>query len=219
MIGTFQSVRPVYQTMLDEEIALQAREGNQQAAEHLLHKYRNFIRGKAKSYFLMGADSDDIIQEGMIGLYKAIRDYKADRAVSFKAFAEICVTRQIITAIKAATRQKHSFLNSYVSLNKPINDECSDGAMMDSFLMGTEVDPQEVVIQQLVLHNLQDRIRTTLSGFEMGVLTLYLECKSYSQIAETLDKPVKSVDNALQRIKRKLGREILGNEDDMEEAV
>ncbi len=219
MIGTLQSVRPAYQTMVDEEVVLQAREGNQQAAEHLIRKYKNYIRGKAKTYFLLGADSDDIIQEGMIGLYKAIRDYKEERAVSFKVFAEICVTRQIITAIKAATRQKHSFLNSYVSLNKPINDENSDGATMASFFVGKEQDPQEVVIQQLMLRNLQERIRTSLSPFEMDVLTLYLECKSYSQIAETLDRPVKSVDNALQRIKRKLGREILESEEQIEEAV
>lgn len=214
---TFHSI---YYSMLDEEVAVAAREGNQQAIEHLLWKYRNFIRSKAKSYFLIGADSDDIIQEGMIGLYKAIRDYKSDRSVSFKAFAEICVTRQIITAIKAATRQKHTFLNSYVSLNKPVTEENSDGAMMDAFLSSDALNPEETVIQKMVLAGLYDRIRSVLSDFELRVLGLYLEHKTYCEIADILHKPVKSVDNALQRIKRKLSRCLLGqNSESMEEAV
>ena len=139
----------------DEEIVKLAKNGDEFATEYLISKYKNFVRVKAKSYFLVGADREDIIQEGMIGLYKSIRDYRADKLSSFRAFAELCITRQIITAIKTATRQKHIPLNSYISLNKPIYDEDSDRTMLD-ILSGTKVtDPEEVFIS----HELSDDLR------------------------------------------------------------
>ncbi|MNW59272.1 RNA polymerase sigma-H factor [compost metagenome] len=174
--------------------------------EHLINKYRNFVRAKARSYFLIGADREDIVQEGMIGLYKAIRDFKGDKLSSFKAFAELCITRQIITAIKTATRQKHIPLNSYVSLDKPIYDEDSDRTLMD-VICGTQVlDPEELIINQEEFIGLEDRMAEILSDLERKVLMLYLDGRSYQEIAEDLKRHVKSIDNALQRVKRKLER-------------
>ena len=137
-----------YDLKPDEDIVEAVREGNSEALEYLINKYKNFVRAKARSYFLIGADREDIVQEGMIGLYKAIRDFRGDKLASFKAFAELCITRQIITAIKTATRQKHIPLNSYVSLDKPIYDEDSDRTLLD-VICGTRVtDPEELVINQ-----------------------------------------------------------------------
>ena len=191
--------------MTDEEIvALANAEGNVTAQEYLLHKYRNFVRGKAKSYFLIGAEKEDIVQEGMIGLYKAIRDFKVDKQSSFRAFAELCVTRQIITAIKTATRQKHIPLNSYVSLNKPIYDEDSDRTLLD-VLSGTKIsDPEELVISREEFLELEKKMEEILSSLEWKVLMSYLDGKSYQEIARELHRRVKSIDNALQRVKRKL---------------
>lgn len=195
-----------FSTMLDEEVVEDARNGDRQALEFLIHKYKNFVRAKARSYFLIGADREDIIQEGMIGLYKAIRDYRSDKLSSFRAFAELCITRQIITAIKTATRQKHIPLNSYVSLNKPIYDEESDRTLMD-ILSGTKIcDPEELIISQEEFSTIEAKIEELLSDLEWEVLTSYLQGKSYQEIAEDLDRHVKSIDNALQRVKRKLER-------------
>lgn len=195
-----------FSTMLDEEVVEDARNGDRQALEFLIHKYKNFVRAKARSYFLIGADREDIIQEGMIGLYKAIRDYRPDKLSSFRAFAELCITRQIITAIKTATRQKHIPLNSYVSLNKPIYDEESDRTLMD-ILSGTKIcDPEELIISQEEFSTIEAKIEELLSDLEWEVLTSYLQGKSYQEIAEDLDRHVKSIDNALQRVKRKLER-------------
>lgn len=195
-----------FSTMLDEEVVEDARNGDRQALEFLIHKYKNFVRAKARSYFLIGADREDIIQEGMIGLYKAIRDYRSDKLSSFRAFAELCITRQIITAIKTATRQKHIPLNSYVSLNKPIYDEESDRTLMD-VLSGTKIcDPEELIISQEEFSTIEAKIEELLSDLEWEVLTSYLQGKSYQEIAEDLDRHVKSIDNALQRVKRKLER-------------
>ena len=135
-----------YSEMTDEEIVELAQIGDQFAVEYLVDKYKNFVRAKARSYFLIGADKEDIIQEGMIGLFKAIRDYKLDKLTSFRAFAELCITRQIITAIKTATRQKHIPLNSYVSLNKPIYDEESDRTLMDILSTTKITNPEEIII-------------------------------------------------------------------------
>src|SRR5690554_6964942 len=137
-----------YDTMPDEQIVEDARAGDEQALEYLIHKYRNFVRAKARSYFLIGADREDIIQEGMIGLYKSIRDFRGDKLSSFKAFAELCVTRQIITAIKTATRQKHIPLNSYVSLDKPIYDEDSDRTLLDVICGSKVTNPEELMINK-----------------------------------------------------------------------
>ena len=188
----------------DNEIAALAQNGDNRACEYLLTKYKNFIRTKARSYFLIGADREDIIQEGMIGLYKAIRDYRSDRPASFRAFAELCVTRQIITAIKTATRQKHIPLNSYVSLNKPVYEDESEKTLIDIVTQSHIFNPEDIVIDQENLSVLEFKMSEMLSGLEMQVLNLYISGKSYVEISEILDKPVKSVDNALQRIKSKL---------------
>lgn len=195
-----------YEMMLDEEVVQQAKEGNCKAAEYLINKYKNFVRAKARSYFLIGADREDIVQEGMIGLYKAIRDFRQDKLSSFRAFAELCITRQIITAIKTATRQKHIPLNSYVSLNKPLYDEESDRTLLD-ILSGSRVtDPEELIISREEFLNIESKIGEILSDLEWEVLMSYLQGKSYQEIAYDLDRHVKSIDNALQRVKRKLER-------------
>lgn len=190
----------------DEDIVSEAKDGNTIALEYLINKYKNFVKAKARSYFLIGADREDIIQEGMIGLYKAIRDFRGDKLSSFRAFAELCITRQIITAIKTATRQKHIPLNSYVSLNKPIYDEDSDRTLLD-VLSGTKItDPEELMINREEYNDIEYKMGEILSDLEWKVLTLYLEGKSYQEIAEDLERHVKSIDNALQRVKRKLER-------------
>ena len=189
---------------LDEEIVLEAKNGNVKEKEYLISKYENFVKAKAKSYFLIGADKEDIYQEGMIGLYKAIRDFKPDKLTSFKAFAELCVTRQIITAIKTATRQKHIPLNTYVSLNKPIYEEESDRTLLDVLAGFRITDPEELVISQEQMEHIEGEISKVLSDLELEVLTSYLDGKSYQEIACDLDRHAKSIDNALQRVKRKL---------------
>lgn len=193
-----------FEEMTDEEIILLCHEDNEQAVEYLLNKYKNFVRSKARSYFLIGADHEDIVQEGMIGLYKAIRDFREDRLSSFHAFAELCITRQIITAIKTATRQKHIPLNSYVSLNKPLYDDESDRTLLDVIVEGHAANPEDLIISQENMQRINLRIGEVLSELEQEVLGLYLDGKSYQEIAEMLGRHVKSIDNALQRIKRKL---------------
>ena len=188
----------------DEEIAMMAKEGNDEALEYLLCKYKNFVKSKAKSYFLIGADKEDIYQEGMIGLFKAIRDFKGDKLASFKVFAELCITRQIITAVKTATRQKHIPLNTYISLNKPIYDEESDRTLLDILSSIKVSDPEELIIDREEMKNIENRIEEVLSNLEMEVLNSYLDGKSYQEIASDLDRQAKSIDNALQRVKRKL---------------
>ncbi len=201
-----QVLSPSFDHLVDEQVVDMARNGNHAALEYLITKYKNFVRAKARSYFLIGADREDIIQEGMIGLYKAIRDFRSDKLTSFRAFAELCVTRQIITAIKTATRQKHIPLNSYVSLNKPIYDEDSDRTLMD-VLSGTKVsDPEELVISREEFGDIEQKMGELLSDLEWQVLTAYLDGKSYQEIAASLNRHVKSIDNALQRVKRKLER-------------
>lgn len=194
------------QEVLDEIIVESAKTGNNQALDFIIKKYKNFVRAKARSYFLIGADREDIIQEGMIGLYKAIRDYRPDKLTSFRAFAELCITRQIITAIKTATRQKHIPLNSYVSLNKPIYDEESDRTLLDIISGHKVTDPEELVICREELLSMEDKIGEILSDLELDVLMLYLQGRSYQEIAVDLKRHVKSIDNALQRVKRKLER-------------
>lgn len=195
-----------YQFLVDEEIVEFAREGDDAALEYLINKYKNFVRAKARSYFLIGADREDIIQEGMIGLYKAIRDFRMDKLSSFRAFAELCITRQIITAIKTATRQKHIPLNSYVSLNKPIYDEDSDRTLLDIISGSKIADPEELIISREEFDDIEEKMGEILSSLEWKVLMSYLEGKSYQEIAVDLKRHVKSIDNALQRVKRKLER-------------
>ena len=193
-----------YSGFTDEQIVDMSHHGDSGAEEYLLDKYKNFVRSKARSYFLVGADHEDIVQEGMIGLYKAIRDYRPDKLSSFRAFAELCVTRQIITAIKTATRQKHIPLNNYVSLNKPLYDEESDRTLLDVIIEGRTSDPEEMIINMENIGNIRAKISEVLSGLEQEVLNAYLDGRSYQEIAESLGRHVKSIDNALQRVKRKL---------------
>ncbi len=202
----------------DEEIILRIKDTcDSVALDYLIAKYRNFVRAKARSYFLIGADREDIIQEGMIGLYKAIRDFRNDKLSSFRAFAELCVTRQIITAIKTATRQKHIPLNSYVSLNKPIYDEDSDRTLLD-ILSGAKItDPEALIISREEFVDIETKMEEFLSDLEWKVLMYYLDGRSYQEIAVDLHRHVKSIDNALQRVKRKLEKymETRGNDIDL----
>lgn len=202
--GAEKKLQESFDNMLDEELVLSAREGNTAVLEYVINKYKNFVRAKARSYFLIGADREDIVQEGMIGLYKAIRDFRNDKLSSFRAFAELCITRQIITAIKTATRQKHIPLNSYVSLNKPIYDEESDRTLLDILTASKITDPEELIISREELVSIESKIGEILSDLELEVLMSYLQGKSYQEIAVDLDRHVKSIDNALQRVKRKL---------------
>lgn len=195
---------PAIEELDEEETVLLASSGDLRAQEFLIKKYKNFVRGKARSYFLIGADREDIIQEGMIGLFKAIRDYRPDKIASFKAFAELCITRQMITAIKSATRQKHIPLNSYISLNKPMYDEDSERTLLDVVAGRTISNPEELLISREEFDTMEAKIGEVLSELELQVLTYYLDGKSYQEIAENLDRHVKSIDNALQRVKRKL---------------
>ena len=196
----------------DEKIVEMSHSGDMAAEEYLLDKYKNFVRSKARSYFLVGADHEDIVQEGMIGLYKAIRDFRPDKLSSFRAFAELCITRQIITAIKTATRQKHIPLNNYVSLNKPLYDEESDRTLLDVIVEGRVSDPEELIINMENVGNIRTKINEVLSTLEQQVLNAYLDGKSYQEIAELLGRHVKSIDNALQRVKRKLEKNLEENQ-------
>ena len=186
------------------DIVLKASKGDKIALEYIIKKYKNFVKAKAKSYFLIGADKEDIIQEGMIGLYKAVRDFDASKTNSFKGFADICITRQIITAIKTATRQKHIPLNSYISLNKPVYDEESERTLLDIIATSIVTDPEELIISKEELKHIESKMNELLSDLELQVVEYYLNGKSYQYIADKLKRDVKSIDNALQRVKRKL---------------
>jgi RNA polymerase sporulation-specific sigma factor len=196
-----------FKDLTDEEIVRMAQEEHDaEATDYIVHKYRNFVKAKARSYFLIGADKEDIIQEGMIGLYKATRDFRGDKQASFRAFADLCVTRQIITAIKTATRQKHIPLNSYVSLNKPIYTDESERTLLDVVSAAPVSDPEELIISRENFADIELRMNEVLSDLEWQVLTAYLEGKSYNEMSRELHRHVKSIDNALQRVKRKLER-------------
>ena len=197
-----------FEKMSDEQLVEQVHQGNTDALDFLITKYRLFVKSKAKSYFLIGADKEDIVQEGMIGLYKAIRDFKGDKLSSFRAFAELCITRQIITAIKTATRQKHIPLNSYVSLDKPIYDEESERTLMDIIISPVTNDPERIIINQEDYSRLEHKMGEVLSELELQVLSRYLAGQSYFEISGELNRHVKSIDNALQRVKRKLERHL-----------
>jgi len=197
-----------FEDLSDEQLIEEVHHGNTEALDYLITKYRLFVKAKARSYFLIGADKEDIIQEGMIGLYKSIRDFKGDKLSSFRAFAELCITRQIITAIKTATRQKHIPLNSYVSLDKPIYDEESDRTLMDVITSSESDDPVHLMINREEYSHLEEKISEILSELEQQVLALYLDGQSYNEISEELNRHVKSIDNALQRVKRKLERHL-----------
>lgn len=190
--------------MEDEQIAARARAGCPRSTEYLLTKYRGFVEGKARCYFLPGAESEDVVQEGMIGLFKAIRDFRDDRPAAFRSFAELCVTRQIITAVKAAGRNKHAVLNDCVSLYGGLGPDDEDGCLMDMLPDTRGVDPEKVLLEQWSLECLEDRATTGLSDLESDVLNGYLDGKSYSEMSEELGRPAKTIDNALQRARRKM---------------
>jgi len=193
-----------FESMTDEEIVRIGQQGDEEAVEFLLEKYKYFVRSKARGYFLIGADHEDIVQEGMIGLYKAVRDFKEERLSSFRAFAELCITRQIITAIKMATRQKHIPLNSYVSLNRPVYDDDSDRTLLDTVAKAEQADPEELFIGREDMQVIEQRLGKVLSPLEKQVLMLYMEGKSYQQISAEIGRHAKCIDNALQRVKRKV---------------
>ena len=195
------------------DIVLKASKGDKIALEYIIKKYKNFVKAKAKSYFLIGADKEDIIQEGMIGLYKAVRDFDASKTNSFKGFADICITRQIITAIKTATRQKHIPLNSYISLNKPVYDEESERTLLDIIATSIVTDPEELIISKEELKHIESKMNELLSDLELQVVEYYLNGKSYQHIADKLKRDVKSIDNALQRVKRKLEKHLENRND------
>jgi RNA polymerase sporulation-specific sigma factor len=202
-----------YEDLTDEAVAELARNYDGDALEFLLNKYKNFVRAKARSYFLIGADREDIVQEGMIGLYKAVRDFRSSKLSSFRAFAELCITRQIITAIKTATRQKHRPLNSYVSLNKPAYDEESDRMLIDVISSAKVSNPEDIIIGKEDFSTIETKMGKLLSPLEMQVLRKYIEGKSYFEVADELGRSVKSVDNALQRVKNKLEKLISADND------
>lgn len=203
-IHTYQSDYN-FKEMTDEQVVVIAQEEqNEFAIDYIVNKYKNFVRAKARTYFLVGADRDDIIQEGMIGLYKAARDFKHDKLTSFRAFAELCITRQIITAIKSATRQKHAPLNSYISLNKPVYTDESERTLIEMLSSVVTTDPEELIISREELADMERSIGYILSDLEWDVLEGYLDGKSYQEMAEGTDRSIKSIDNALQRVKRKL---------------
>jgi len=199
--------------MSDEELVTESRNGNGYAIEVLMERYRNFVRAKSRTYFLIGADKEDIIQEGMIGLYKSIRDFRIDAQVSFKSFAELCITRQMISAIKKATRQKHMPLNSYISLNKPIYDNENEQILLERFSGRELMNPEEIVLDKERFYKLEGMLSKILSKLELKVLLKYLEGKSYTVIASIIGKSEKSIDNALQRIKKKIEKNIINADD------
>jgi RNA polymerase sporulation-specific sigma factor len=184
-----------------------AKQGNPDAYERLVRRYYGFVRLKASSYFLAGGDSDDLIQEGLVGLYKAIRDYRTDRESSFRNFAELCITRQIITAVKTATRNKHTPLNQYVSFSSSPAGSSGEGEpTLDEMIPGPTVhDPVNQVISSEELRALVACLSTVLSDLESRVLSLYLDGHSYEDVGRRLECDTKTVDNALQRVKRKVG--------------
>jgi RNA polymerase sporulation-specific sigma factor len=198
----------------DEQLVARSQAGDTVALDHLLQRYRRFARSKARSYFLVGADADDIEQEGLIGLYKAARDFRADRETSFRGFADLCVTRQVISAIKAATRHKHGPLNQYVSISGGRASEDPGEHSLEDILDDPRImDPADEVVSREQVTAICRSMNESLSGLEVDVLRLYVEGKSYQEIGERLGRHTKSIDNALQRIKRKLDLHLVDDGD------
>ena len=207
-IRTAQTPKPAHKLqreLEDLQLVMKARNGSSQALDALLKRYTGFVRLKASSYFIAGGDADDLVQEGMIGLYKAVRDFRPDKETSFRSFAELCVTRQIITAIKTATRFKHAPLNTYVSFSHtPAGSEGDDCTLGDALPGPSVDDPSVCVVSTEELQALVSALGTGLSSLESEALRLYLDGCSYEQMAEELDCDCKTIDNALQRVKRKI---------------
>lgn len=201
-----------YQQYSDEELMMHLRDGESGIMDFIMNKYKNLVKSKAKSMYILGADSDDLIQEGMIGLFKAVRDFDSGRDASFFTFADLCISRQIYTAVQASRRQKHIPLNTYISLYATAKEESGwsgdDTALVDILALNPEQSPEEMVIDKENVEQLERTIEKELSSFEKQVLDLYLIGMSYTQIAKVLGRDEKSTDNALQRIKAKLRRAI-----------
>jgi RNA polymerase sporulation-specific sigma factor len=223
-VATRSALRSQLSDLPDDELAARHQAGCQEALNTLIDRYRRFARAKARGYFLVGGDSDDVEQEALIGLYKAARDFRPGHLASFRAFAELCITRQIITAIKTATRQKHQPLNQYVSISGVRGSDDPGERSVDELLLlrqpATSVDPADRVVDDQRMDLMRERMGEMLSGLEVDVLRLYVEGKSYQEIGEHLGRHVKSIDNALQRIKRKLEghldeRELSDRQDDL----
>lgn len=195
-----------YEQLTDEAVVELSAGGDKNATEYILSKYKNLVRARAKQYYLAGADREDLVQEGMIGLFKAIRDFDNTKQASFLSFAELCVKRQILTAIKTASRQKHQPLNSYVSLSKTVYDDDAERTLVDMLVERDAVDPEEMFLRREKVHALGVKIDEKLSDLEKMVLSMYLDGMNYQEIAKELNRPPKSIDNALQRVKRKLER-------------
>ncbi len=201
-----KSKKAYYKEMGDEELFDCINNGDTFALEYIIDKYKNLVKSKAKSYYLIGGDKEDIIQEGMIGLYKAIRDYDVNRSPSFTAFADVCITRQIITAIKTATRQKHIPLNSYVSFNKPLYEGQASSTLLDTFGGFDDLNPEDLIISREGFALMEKKMERVLSKLELEVLMSHIDGMSYQEIAHDMDRHIKSIDNALQRVKKKLER-------------
>jgi RNA polymerase sporulation-specific sigma factor len=202
-----------YAEISDREVVSRAQSGENEASEYLLYKYRNLVKTKVKSYFLVGAEKDDLLQVGMIGLWQAILDFRGDRAISFPAFAKVCIQRHIITAIKTATRQKQQPLNTSLSLESPSDDPSADWNLSEILSSASALDPEDLVLRSEDTKELRENLHRLLSEFEWLVLAGYQLGKSYREIADDLDCKTKSVDNALARIKRKVSTVCVGDAD------
>ncbi len=193
-------------TPADEELVVRAKQGRRHALEELLRRYRGLVEGKARLYYLAGADHEDVVQEGMIGLFKAVRDFTGRRPAGFRSFADLCVTRQIITAVKAASRHKHVALNTYISMDSPVMNREAEQCLADILEEPREPNPEEVVLGRQFYDEVNWRMSNELSRLEARTLKLYLQGRSYTEIAMTLRCKTKQIDNALQRAKRKISR-------------
>lgn len=198
-----------YKSLSDEEVVFLAQNGDKRASEFITAKYLPYVRNKSRAYFLVGGEVEDIMQEGLIGLYEAIQDYSDTKQTSFKTFMDICVTRQIMTALKAASRQKHIPLNTYVSLNKPLFQEETDRNFQDTLITEKVEDPESLFIDVEKTIEINKEIERSLSEFEYKVLRLYLQGVSYVRIAKVLEKEEKAIDNAIQRIRKKLSKNLM----------
>ena len=200
-----------YELMQDEEIINKIKAGDKSALNYLMDKYKELVNMKVSKYYIIGAEKEDIVQEGMIGLYKAIKSYSEDKNTSFKSFANMCIERQLITAIKTSNRQKHMPLNSYLSLNTAAYDDEDNTELMDIFNNNTVEDPLETIMKKEYYSEMENAVNKNLSKFEKQVLDGFLKGESYVTIAKKLDSPVKSIDNAIQRIRKKAIKNMLEN--------
>ena len=203
-----------YSNLTDEQIVTEIKQGDEYALSYLLEKYKELVNMKVGKYFMVGAEKEDIMQEGMIGLYKAIKNFDTKKQNSFKTFANLCIERQLITAIKTSNRQKHMPLNSYLSLNMAAYDNNEDDSveLMDTFNSNTIEDPLETIMKKEYYEQIHNNIEKSLSKFEKQVLDRFMKGESYNVIAKRLDSPVKSVDNAIQRIRKKAVKNMFKND-------